>query len=55
MIIRPLCHLLAPATQGATHGFTPCASCATTSGQFGDTVTETFNYVGNWLTSNIAS
>jgi hypothetical protein len=41
--------------QGATHGFTPCASCAATPGQFGDTVAETFNYVGNWLTSNIAS
>jgi hypothetical protein len=34
--------------EGATHGFTPCTACATTPGEFGDTVAETFNYVANW-------
>jgi hypothetical protein len=34
--------------EGATHGFTPCTACATTPGEFGDTVSETFNYVANW-------
>lgn len=35
--------------KGASHGFTPCTACATTPGEFGDTVGETFNYVANWL------
>ncbi|HEX3792115.1 MAG TPA: hypothetical protein VHW44_29905 [Pseudonocardiaceae bacterium] len=39
---------------GATHGFTPCTACASTPGEFGDTVGETFNYVANWLTTNYA-
>jgi pimeloyl-ACP methyl ester carboxylesterase len=39
--------------EGATHGFTPCTACATTPGEFGDTVGETFNYVANWLTTNM--
>jgi hypothetical protein len=34
--------------EGATHGFTACTACATTPGEFGDTVAETFNYVANW-------
>jgi pimeloyl-ACP methyl ester carboxylesterase len=38
--------------EGATHGFTPCTACATTPGQFGDTVTETFDYVSTWLSDN---
>lgn len=37
------------AFKGATHGFTPCTACATTPGEFGDTVAETFNDVSNWL------
>jgi hypothetical protein len=41
--------------KGATHGFTPCTACATTPGEFGDTVAETFNYVSNWLTTNYGS
>jgi hypothetical protein len=36
--------------EGATHGFTPCTACATTPGEFGDTVGETFNYVSSWAT-----
>jgi dienelactone hydrolase len=35
--------------KGATHGFTPCTACATTPGEFGDTVAETFDYVSSWL------
>ncbi len=38
--------------EGATHGFTPCTACATTPGEFGDTVAETFDYVSSWLTQN---
>jgi dienelactone hydrolase len=38
--------------EGASHGFTPCTACATTPGEFGDTVTETFDYVSNWLHTN---
>lgn len=38
--------------EGASHGFTPCAACATTPGEFGDTVAETFNYVNTWLTGH---
>lgn len=38
--------------EGASHGFTPCTACATTPGEFGDTVAETFNYVSNWLIHN---
>jgi hypothetical protein len=38
--------------EGATHGFTPCTACATTPGEFGDTVAETFDYVSSWLTEN---
>jgi len=39
---------------GATHSFTPCTACATTPGEFGDTVSETFNYVANWATQHVA-
>lgn len=35
--------------EGATHGFTPCAACAKTPGQYGDTVARTFDYVTSWL------
>jgi hypothetical protein len=41
--------------EGATHGFTPCTACATTPGEFGDTVAETFNYVSNWLTQRFGN
>ncbi|MEW2548272.1 hypothetical protein AB0910_21310 [Streptomyces sp. NPDC047002] len=36
--------------KGASHGFTPCTACASTPGEFGDTVSETFTYVAHWLT-----
>jgi hypothetical protein len=35
--------------EGATHEFSPCTVCQTSPNQFGDTETELFNYVGNWL------
>jgi pimeloyl-ACP methyl ester carboxylesterase len=35
--------------EGATHGFTPCAPCARTPGEFGDTVAHTFDYIAAWL------
>ena len=38
--------------EGASHGFTPCTACATTPGEFGDTVAETFNAVSGWLDHN---
>jgi len=41
--------------EGASHGFTPCTACATTPGEFGDTVGETFNYLGNWLDTTFAA
>lgn len=41
--------------EGATHGFTPCTACASTPGEFGDTVAETFDYVANWLHQNYGS
>jgi hypothetical protein len=41
--------------EGATHGFTPCAACAKTPGEFGDTVAETFNYVSNWATQRFGA
>jgi hypothetical protein len=41
--------------EGATHGFTPCTACATTPGEFGDTVAETFNYATAWLTAHYPS
>jgi hypothetical protein len=34
--------------EGASHGLTPCTACATTPGEFGDTVGETFNYIARW-------
>lgn len=34
---------------GATHLFTPCTVCGIPANQIGDTVTETFNFVANWL------
>lgn len=40
--------------KGATHGFTPCTACATTPGEFGDTVAETFDYVAGWLASRFS-
>jgi pimeloyl-ACP methyl ester carboxylesterase len=40
---------------GATHGLTACTDCAEPASQFGDTVTETFNYMGNWLSTNFGS
>ncbi len=38
--------------EGATHGFTACTACATTPGEFGDTVAETFNYLSSWATQH---
>jgi hypothetical protein len=40
--------------EGATHGFTPCTPCATTPGEFGDTVGETFDYVASWLAARFS-
>lgn len=41
--------------EGASHGFTPCTACAGTPGEFGDTVGETFNYLGGWLDANFST
>ncbi len=41
--------------EGASHGLTPCKPCATTPGEFGDTVTEIFDYMGNWATQRFAA
>ncbi|HUO21738.1 MAG TPA: hypothetical protein VMU59_04415 [Caulobacteraceae bacterium] len=35
--------------EGATHGYTPCAKCEKTPGQFGDTVKTLYDYVDGWL------
>lgn len=42
-------------TEGATHGFTPCTTCATTPGQFGDTQKETLDFMAQWLNSHFPS
>ena len=34
--------------EGASHGLGPCKACATTPGEFGDTVGEIFNYLTAW-------
>jgi hypothetical protein len=41
--------------EGASHGLTPCGACASTPGQFGDTVTEIFDYLTNWTHEHFAS
>jgi hypothetical protein len=35
--------------EGATHGFTPCAPCETSPGQYSNTVRNLFDYMANWL------
>ncbi len=35
--------------EGAAHGITPCTACATTPGQFGDTVGHTFSFIDEWI------
>ncbi len=35
--------------EGAEHTFNPCTICQTSPNEFGDTETELFNYVANWL------
>jgi pimeloyl-ACP methyl ester carboxylesterase len=35
--------------EGANHGFTPCEPCATTPGQYSNTVRNLFDYVAAWL------
>ena len=35
--------------EGAEHTFNPCTVCGTSANEFGDTETELFNYVGDWL------
>jgi hypothetical protein len=35
--------------EGAAHGITPCGACATTPGQFGDTVGHAFGFVDEWI------
>lgn len=37
---------------GASHGLTPCTACATTPGEFGDTVSEIFDYMANWAAAH---
>lgn len=39
---------------GATHGLTACTTCKSVPGGFGDTVSETFNYMASWLNRNFA-
>jgi hypothetical protein len=41
--------------EGASHGLTPCTACATTPGEFGDTVGEIFDYITKWTTTNFDS
>jgi hypothetical protein len=41
--------------EGASHGLTPCSACATTPGEFGDTVTEIFDYLTTWTHQHFAS
>lgn len=40
---------------GASHGLTPCTACATTPGEFGDTVGEIFNYITQWANQHYGS
>jgi pimeloyl-ACP methyl ester carboxylesterase len=35
--------------EGATHGFTPCEACATTPGQYANTVKNLFDYIAAWM------
>ena len=35
--------------EGATHGQTPCVPCERSPGQYSNTVTNFFDYVGNWI------
>lgn len=41
--------------EGASHGFTPCEACEDTPGEFGDTVSTTFDYLGEWLEERYAA
>jgi hypothetical protein len=35
--------------EGATHGFTPCEACATSRGQYSNTVKNLFDYIAAWM------
>ena len=35
--------------EGATHGFTPCAECEKTPGQYANSVRNMFDYIAKWL------
>jgi hypothetical protein len=35
--------------EGAQHDYTPCTKCEKTSGQFGDTLKTTYDYIDGWL------
>jgi pimeloyl-ACP methyl ester carboxylesterase len=35
--------------EGATHGFTPCTACEQFSGQYSNVVSNTFNFVQDWI------
>jgi len=35
--------------EGANHGFTPCEPCATSPGQYSNTVKNLFDYVAEWM------
>jgi hypothetical protein len=35
--------------EGANHGFTPCEACATSPGQYANTVKNLFDYIAAWM------
>lgn len=37
--------------EGATHGVSPCTSCETTPGQYGNSVKNFFDYVAKWISA----
>jgi hypothetical protein len=41
--------------EGASHGLTPCTACAKRPGEFGDTVSEIFNYITRWANHHYGS
>jgi hypothetical protein len=37
--------------EGANHGFTPCEACATSPGQYANTVKNLFDYIAAWMSA----
>lgn len=37
---------------GGSHAFSPCTQCLSPASSYGDTLSETFNYMANWLVTN---